>query len=183
MESYIALLRGINVSGHKKIKMTELRNAVDELGFTDVRTYIQSGNIVFRHPKTAPSKLSGQINGNIREAFGYEVPVITLLLSDLTSIAANNPFLSREDIDPSRLYIAFLDSSPEKEYVQELEAFDLSPDEFRITEKAVYLHIPIAVRNSKLNNNFIEQKLKVKATTRNLKTVEQLEKMASETSE
>ena len=93
METYIALLRGINVSGQKMVKMEELKKAMEELDFGNVRTYIQSGNILFEFKRSHPSLVAGKIAGKIQDRFGFDVPVIIRTLHELGRISKNNPYL------------------------------------------------------------------------------------------
>ena len=178
METYIAILRGINVSGQKKIKMADLKSALADLNFINVTTYIQSGNIVFQENKCSTETLSGKISGKIKEVFGFDVPVITRNLDEWKHAVHQNPFLKRKGIDMKRVYLTFLTKQPENHKKENIEAMDFTPDEFIIIGKEIYLHCPIMYGKSKISNNFFEQKLKVTATTRNMNTVYKLIEIA-----
>ncbi|MDQ3047439.1 MAG: DUF1697 domain-containing protein [Bacteroidota bacterium] len=180
MPVYLAMLRGINVSGQKKIPMAELRTLVEDLKFKNVRTYIQSGNVVFETGATAHEKLALQLEKKISSHFKFDVPVIIRTPEEIAKILKKNPFLKEKEIDTSRLYVTFLKDSPSKELSSKLSAVSFDPDQFIITETEVFLHCPVSYGNSKLNNNFLENKLKVGATTRNWKSVNELHKMLSE---
>ncbi len=168
MQKYISLLRGINVSGHKKILMADLKALYEGLGFEQIKTYIQSGNVVFEAENE--DNLAAKIEKAILDKYGFEVPVTIILLADLGTIMSNNPFLNQVNVDAEKLHITFLSATPDAVLQQKLEAISFAPDEFIINENTVYLHCPINYGNSKLTNTFFESKLKVKATTRNLKT-------------
>jgi len=178
MHTYISVLRGINVSGHKLIKMDSLKKSCAGLGFTDIHTYIQSGNIVFRFKKINLAKIESLIKNKISVDYGFDVPVIVKDAGNLNNIIKNNPFLSNKSVDLSMLHITFLSAVPEKSDVDKLKDVDYSPDKFIIVDDIVYLYFPNGYGNTKLNNNFFENKLKVKATNRNWKTVNELCKIA-----
>ena len=112
--TYIALLRGINVGGHKIIKMDQLRKAFEELGFEDVATYVQSGNVVFKSPKKASEDLSRKIEEMLLRRFSMSVPVIVRTAEEVDDVLRNNPFLKERGIDVSRLHVTFLSLTPQK---------------------------------------------------------------------
>lgn len=170
MPKFLSLLRGINVSGQKKIAMTDLKQLYESLGFKNVSTYIQSGNVIFENKDA--KNLSKKIEAGIKTEFGFDVPVLTLTQEELNIIISQNPFLKQKNIDLERLYITYLAEIPSPEYVQKINAADFSPEKFIIKEKEIYLYIPTPATygNTKLSNNFFENKLKVRATTRNWKT-------------
>jgi uncharacterized protein (DUF1697 family) len=171
MTTYISILRGINVGGHKMVNMEVLRQLYSDLGFANVQTYIQSGNILFQCRTTSAEALSASIGRAIVAAFGFEVPVLVMESSDLKEIVQNNPFVSDRHEDIAHLHVTFLSAEPPSVQLQN-ESF--RPDEFVIRDKVVYLFCPKGYGNTKLNNNFLEQKLHVTATTRNWKTTVEL---------
>ena len=172
MRKYIALLRGINVGGHKKIKMAELREVLSSNGFQKVQTYIQSGNILFQSEKQTPLELSKNINQLIEESFGFQVPVLVLSAEDLPKILNNNSF--EENTEDNHLFFTLLKTPPEPEKISRFKEYQFENEDFYFTEVCVYLCFKGSYRNAKLNNNFIENKLGVEATTRNLKTMQKL---------
>ena len=180
MITYISILRGINVSGKNIIKMDSLRQLYIDMGFKNVQTYIQSGNVIFQTIKSDTSALQEKITKKISDTFNLNVPVVVLELFEFQEIVNNNPFISRENIDITRLYITFLASLPNKENIENTIKLNYSPEEFIILNKAVYLYCPMGYGTTKLSNNFFENKLKVKATTRNLKTCNELIKIAQQ---
>ena len=176
METYIAMLRGINVSGQKIIKMADFKNHLQELNFADVQTYIQSGNAVFKTKKSTLKALEDKIAKKIFEDYGFEVSVIVKTPDELSEVLENNPF--SKDKDLNRLYVTFLSDKPTKEKLNKIEGIDYSPEEFVLKGKIIYGYSPNGYGKAKLSNNFIENKLKVSATTRNWKTVNKLADMA-----
>ena len=172
MQKYISLLRGVNVSGHKKILMADLKALYEGLGFEQIKTYIQSGNVIFEAEND--DNLAAKIEKAILVKYGFEVPVTIILQTDLGTIMSNNPFLNQANVDVEKLHIMFLSATPDAILHQKIEAISYAPDEFIINENVVYLHCPINYGNSKLTNTFFESKLKLKATTRNLKTCQVL---------
>ena len=178
MQSYIAILRGINVSGQKKVLMEDLREMLKEMKLQDAKTYIQSGNIVFKSDgKLSNEKLAAKIEAGIKKKFGFDVPVIVRSEKEWEKAMASNPFLKDKKVNPERMYITFLSAPPEKKLADELKTFSSPPDQFHINGAEIFLHCPISYGETKLSNNFFEKKLKVIATTRNWKTVNTLLEM------
>ncbi len=179
MPKYIALLRGINVGGHKKIKMADLRTILDKLPFQEVKTYIQSGNIVFATDETSTAHLEESIKINIAKTFGFDVPVLVMSKNKIEQIVNDNPYTNPADLAAKKVYYALLKSEPEQEAVANLDQ-EMYPNElFQITKNCVYLNCKNGAGNAKLTNNIIERKLKVEATTRNHRTMMKLLEMAS----
>lgn len=178
MTTYIALLRGINVSGQKKIIMAELRESLAKLNYTGIQTYIQSGNIVFKSNEASKDKLAAEINKNILDRFGFDVPTLVRKPADLAAAIANNPF-NKDGIDLNRCYITFLAEAPQAAKVQALLEIDYLPEEIRIVDQVAYLYSPEGFAKAKISNNLVENKLKVQATSRNQKTTKKLIEMAS----
>lgn len=176
MNKYIALLRGINVSGQKKIKMTELKDLFDELGFKDTETYIQSGNVVFSESEPEVSKIEKRISAVIKKKFKFDVQVIVVSPEKISNIIKKNPFIKKK-IDTDKLYVVFLSEEPLVENIKKLNVMDYSPEEFSINRKIIYLYVPNGYGKAKLNNNFFESKLKVTGSTRNWKTILKLFEM------
>ena len=177
MQTYIALLRGINVSGQKKIKMADLREYLEELGFQDIQTYIQSGNIVFRSKKMTSNNLEILIKNKIQEKYGFEVPVIVITPDEIKHTANNNPFEKDNTKDPKKFCVVFLQEQPYQENIEKLKEYDYSPEEYVLSEKIIYYYAANGAGNAKMNNNFFENKLKVKASSRNWRTTNKLLEM------
>ena len=178
IETYIALLRGINVSGHKIIKMDELRKSFGALGLGDVETYVQSGNVVFKAPKQSSEMLSKKMREKIARDFGFSVSVIIRSSEEVRGAIKNNPFLKQRGIDSSKLHVTFLSKAPEKDSLKALEALTARPDQFRYSGREVYLYCPDGYGRTKLSNNALERVLAVTATTRNWNTVNKLYEMS-----
>jgi len=177
MKKYISILRGINVSGKNLIKINSLKEMYEALGFLNVKTYIQSGNVVFQSAATNLEKLEMLISDGILDRFTFNVPVFVREVSELKDILARNPFLKEMEEDSSKLHLTFLSKAPEKQHVESIGNFSYLPDKYFIVERTVYLFCPNGYGKTKLNNNFFENKLKVKATTRNLRTLMELVKL------
>lgn len=177
MAVFLSILRGINVSGQKMIKMPDIKALYEELGFKNVSTYIQSGNVIFESKDD--KNLSKKIEAEIKKKYGFEVPVLILKKEELQNIISGNPFLKEKNIDEERMYVTYLAEQPATENLEKIKTIDFSPERFIIKEKAVYLYVPkpATYGNTKLNNNFFENKLKVKATTRNWKTTNEVFKI------
>jgi uncharacterized protein (DUF1697 family) len=175
METYFAFLRGINVSGQKMIKMEDLTKALKELHFRNIRTYIQSGNIIFEHDQTDLLLLAEKIAGKISEHFGFEVPVVIRTFTELDDLSKKNPFFLMGNKDLSRLHVTMLAEVPDPDKVIKIEKGPYLPDEFFFSGKEVYLYCPNGYGRTKLTNTFFENKLKTTATTRNWKTIQALQ--------
>jgi uncharacterized protein (DUF1697 family) len=174
MQTYIALLRGINVSGHKIIKMAELRTHLEELKFDNVRTYIQTGNILFGSKKADNKLLAGKINKLINEKYGFDVPTIVITADELKNIFNSNPLLTDSSRDLSKVYATILDDIPAKNDLAILNKFDFPPEEFICKGKVIFGYSPVGLAEAKLSNSYFEKILKVKATSRNWKTISKL---------
>lgn len=158
--------------------MDALKNSYSDLGFTNISTFIQSGNVIFQFKKYDQKKIADMIKNKISDDYGFEVPVIVKDSDGLKNVIRNNPFLSVQNVDTSLLHITFLSAIPSKSESDKLKEYDYSPDVFIVSEDIAYLYIPGGYGNTKLNNNFFENKLKVNATTRNWKTVNELCRIA-----
>lgn len=178
MISYISMLRGINVSGQKIIKMGELASLCESLGLVNVRTYVQSGNVLFESGLTDESRLSGLIADGIKKALGYSVVVVLRTRNQLQAVVEKNPFLKERGIDPIKLHITFLAEAPDQEALSRLHALKDRTDRIKVSSKEVYLHCPQGYGRTKFSNNFLERTLKVSATTRNWNTVNRLLEMS-----
>jgi len=174
MTTYISILRGINVGGNKKIKMDTLREMYTSLGYADVKTYIQSGNVIFRTSKTDVTIIQKEIKSGILLAFGFDVPVLILSVQDFRNALKNNPYINAPSKDPAFIHLTFLSEEPDKVIVDNLLSNNYTPDEFVHSYKTIYLYCHGGYGNTKLTNNFFENKLKVSATTRNLRTCNEL---------
>lgn len=171
------MLRGINVGGHAKVAMADLRATFAEMGFGAVESYIQSGNVVFRSSKS-PAALRSTIEQGLDAAFGHGIRVVIRTKSQLAHIVGHNP-LAGGGREPAKLHVTFLASKPAASLVTDLDPDAHLPDEFRVAGTEVYLHCPGGYGRTKLNNTFFERRFGVVATTRTWSTVTTLSKMAS----
>lgn len=174
MQTYIALLRGINVSGHKKIKMVDLKVSLDELNFSDVVTYIQSGNIVFKSDDNSINSLEEKIHNKILKDFGFDVPVLVKTPQELIDAITNNPFEKDATYESKLFAVVFLKDKPLAENIELLKTYDYSPEEYILKDKIIYYYAAKGMGNAKMSNNFFEKKLKVQATSRNWRTTQKL---------
>jgi uncharacterized protein (DUF1697 family) len=180
MPSWVALLRGINVGGQKAVSMERLRGSFAAMGFRDVRTYVQSGSVVFETAPNPRDALTRKIEEGIRRDFGFSVVVILRTAKELTKIVKTNPFLSEEGIEQAKLHVTFLARPPINAALKNLEVLPASPDRFRLMGREIYLYCPDGYGRTKLSNNAFEKRLSVAATTRNWKTTTALCEMAGE---
>lgn len=175
--TFIALLRGINV-GTNQIKMPALSESLMTAGFQDVKTYVQSGNVLFSLPgKTAPEAAS-LIAETLLEKNQVTAPSIVLTKDYLEKVRDSNPFVGQAGVDLAHLHVTFLDAAPDAERIKTIDPEKYLPDTFVPGDRAIYLHCPNGYGRTKLHNNFFESKLKMLATTRNWNTVNKLIELA-----
>ncbi len=177
MKNYIAILRGINVSGQKKVRMADLRELLTNKGFEKVETYIQSGNILFGHALASFSELAAIIHQAIREHYGFKVPVIVFDEEELSKVVQGNPFLNKRKEDLGCLHVTFLNDEPSADRSKRLSNMSYPPDELIQRGKVIYLFCPNGYGRTKFTNTFLEKQLQVNATTRNWKTTLKLLEM------
>lgn len=172
------MLRGINVSGQKIIRMERLRASCAALGFRNVETYLQSGNVVFLGNKQPSSTLERRIGGAIRRDFGFAVPVIVKTSREMADVVAGNPFLRERGIDTSKLHVTFLSATVPTGVLKNLDTLPTPRDRFHAGRREIYLYCPDGYGRTALSNAALEKALSVQATTRNWKTVNALLEMA-----
>jgi uncharacterized protein (DUF1697 family) len=179
MPTLISMLRGINVSGQKTIRMAELKTIYESLGYTRVTTYVQSGNVVFDCADQDVSALSGSLEKEIARRFGFSVGVIVRHSADFGRVIASNPFVTHRNEDPQKLHVTFLASLPSAVALNNLKGPVDTTDEYFLSGTEIYLFCPNGYGKTKLSNSFFEKKLSVLATTRNWKTVTALYSLAN----
>ncbi len=172
--THLALLRGINVSGQKLIKMEALKRALEGFGFGNVRTYIQSGNIFVSTPEQNPGIVSEQIRQVIATHFGYDVPVFVIGKEDLEACLERNTFLSEEGIDLKKLYVSFISTEVPDQMITQLNLNFIEPDKIQLDGRRIYLKYHNSPSNTNLDNKWIEKSMNVLSTTRNWNTVTKL---------
>ena len=177
MVTNVAMLRGINVGGRNRIKMPALVELFFALGHTDVVTYIQSGNVVFKSRSRSASATARTVRERIARDLGLDVAVLIRTREELAGVVADNPFLLT-DAEPGRLHVTFLGEVPDPEAARALEEFDAGVDEVRVLGREVYLHCPDGYGNTKLAPTLIERRLRAVSTTRNWNTVTKLLELA-----
>ena len=176
MSRYISILRGINVSGQKAIKMADLKTLYEKLQLENVSTYIQSGNVVFDSPIKPTNKL---IENAIEKRYGFSVPVILRTDKEWIKIIASNPFAKDPNKDVNKMHIVFLVDNPALTSMDKLEKAKHPSEEYALNGREVFLYCPNGYGKTKLSNTFIEKTLKTTATTRNWKTVNKLKDIAT----
>jgi len=173
-QTWIALLRAINLGSRNRIAMGELRRVFAETGCDDVRTYIASGNVVFTGAWADPHKLARRLERAVAEACGVHSTVILRTADELARLVRAKPF----DDDASRTHVTFLAEKPERARVEALKRLDVAPDRFRVRGADVVLHYPNGVQGSRLTAALLERELGVAGTNRTWKTVAKLAELA-----
>ncbi len=177
LQSMVAMLRGVNVGGKNKVKMAALCEALEASGLNNIRTYIQSGNLVFEPNGRSSLELVTEIQATLQSRFGLEVPVIVRSSKQFIQMIENNPWRHDSVIDPKQLHVTFLERKPASALISKLEHLTGSDDQFRLVKSSLYLHLPNGYSRTKLNNGFFESKLGMSCTTRNWKTCLALQQM------
>lgn len=175
---YVALLRGVNVGGHAKLPMADLRKVLEDLGYTDVTTYLQSGNAVFTSPQGNPEVLEHEIEEALTRDLGLSTRVMLRTGSELEALIENNPFPAAA-VKPTTLFAAFLSAPMDLERLDAVNLDQFEPDQFRPADRAIYLWYPNGAGRSKLSSAFLERRLGVAATARNWNTVTKLRDLAT----
>jgi len=179
MTTYICFLRGVNVGGNKLLKMAELKLLFDSLKLRDAKTYLQSGNVVFRSDETDRAVLTRRIEDGIRKKSGMEVKIILRTTDDLRKVIAANP-IAPEDRNPSALVVAFLGGPISDTAKALLTSLKIPSEELHFGQQELYLYFTAGMADSKLSNALTEKKLGVNVTARNWNTVNALLKMGEE---
>jgi uncharacterized protein (DUF1697 family) len=180
MTTHLALLRGINVSGHNMIKMDALKTTLEDIGFQNVQTYIQSGNVFVDTDEENAAAVGFKIKQEIFKVFGHEVPVVVINKDDLKACFENNPFLNEKEVDTKKLYVAFVSVELRPESINDLKISQFKPDEARIDGNKIFIKYAVGAGKTRFDQKYIEKKLNVTATIRNWNTVSQLLKIYEE---
>jgi len=173
MTRQIALLRGINVGGQKKVPMARLRELMEGLGYEDVSTYVQSGNVVFSSPKKASSVLAAEIENALEAEFGFDVSVLVRSRDELAAVVKANPLKSVAK-DRARYHVLFLSGKVAAKRLDTIEPKDFEPQRFVVAEREIYMWTPDGIGRSKLAQALSDKRLGVTVTGRNWRTVEKL---------
>ncbi|HSZ37176.1 MAG TPA: DUF1697 domain-containing protein [Acidimicrobiales bacterium] len=178
MPRYVALLRSVNIGGYGRMAMSDLRETFGSLGYDDVVTYIQSGNVLFSTSTRSEDAIVEAIEQRIAHDFGDAPAVLLRTVADLRRIGAKSPF-AKKGADPARHHVTFLDEAPAKATVRDLQLPPSGKDELVVDGREVYVHTPNGYAETKYTGTFIERRLGVVSTTRNWNTVTKLCELAS----
>jgi uncharacterized protein (DUF1697 family) len=173
----VALLRGINLAGRARVEMPRLREVIEALGYRDVRTHLQSGNVVFTSER-APEKAAREIEGAVAEHL-ISVPVLVRTRDELAKIVERDP-LGDVATDPRRYLVTFLSAPPDRRRLRDLDASDFEPEAFHVAGREAYVWSPGGVRASRLSYAFWEKQFGLTATARNWNTVTKLLALADQ---
>lgn len=179
MKTHLALLRCINVSGHNMMKMEALKTMLENMGFKNIRTYLQSGN-VFVDSEEDASKVGFMIKQEIFKVFGHEVPTIVITKEDLELCFKNSPYLKEKEVDTKKLYVAFVSNILKSENINDLKISQFKPDEASIDGNRIFIKYAVGAGKTRFDQKYIEKKLNVTATIRNWNTVTNLLEMYME---
>ena len=175
--TYVAFLRGINVGGKNLLPMKELAAMFARAGASDVRTYIQSGNVLFTATPTVAAKIAAAVTKAVAAKYGFEVALVLRTQEELAAVARANPYLT-PDADHGRLLVMFLADAPAARAVAALDPQRSPPDEFTVRGREIYLRCPNGFGRSKLSNAWFDAKLGTTSTGRNWRTVLKLLELA-----
>ena len=173
MPRYVALLRSVNVAGHGRIAMDELRASFTALGYADIASYIQTGNVLFTTTSRSESALAAAIEQRLAEDFGDSPAVLLRSVAELRRIGASSPY-AKAGADKARHHVTFLATVPSGAALQALNLPPSGRDELVVDGKEVYVHTPDGYANTKYTGTFLERRLGVVSTTRNWNTVSKL---------
>ena len=176
----VSLLRGVNIVGRHKIKMDVLRGLFESLGFVNPRTFIQSGNVVFRTRARDLAKLAGRIEKAIEDSHGFRPAVVLRTCQELREVVARSPFAGRSGIQPSKLAVVFLARDPGDAARRAIREIRTNPEELHILGRELYIYFPEGMGQTKLSVAKLERTLDTLGTARNWNTVNKLLAMAEE---
>ncbi len=180
MKTYLALLRGINVGGHHKLKMTDLKSWIKDLEITQVKTHLQSGNLLFCS-ELSPLEMQTQISAILDQQLDFQVPILVLTHAQVKKALADCPYHSEAQAEPKSVHFCFLASPPETEHLALLEGLCRDGESFTLTDQVLHLHYPEGSGRSRLALPAIEKNLKCWGTARNWNSLSKIEElMASE---
>jgi uncharacterized protein (DUF1697 family) len=180
MPVFISMLRGVNLGAHNRIKMDELRSLYESLKLEDPRTYVQSGNVIFRTEETDVAKLTKKIQGRIAKTFGFSPAVVLRTTEEMRATVRANPFAKRRDIVAGKLLVTFLAAEPPAEASESLAAFKSLPEELHLRGRELFIYFPNGAGRSKLPWSQVEKLLKVTGTARNWNSVTKMIAMAEQ---
>jgi len=180
MSAVIVMLRAVNVGGHNKIKMDALRALCESLGFENVQTYVQSGNVIFTTQERQLDRVARQIGDAIERQCGFRPDVILRTSSEMREVVRRNPFSTRQDVEPGKLIVVFLAADPGPEARDKALAIKVAPEELKMEAREYYIYFPNGQGQSKLPVAAIERALKTPGTGRNWRSVTKMLELAEE---
>ena len=178
MPTWVSLLRAINLGKRNQVPMPALREALAKAGFSDVRTYVQSGNVVARSPHRAPAKVAERITALVKDEFGLDVPVIVRAPDQLDHVIAANPYPVAAQERPNILHVMFLAGAPDPDAVRALHTDEMTKDVCRVDGDNLYIDYGTGVHGNRLTAAYLSRRLRVDGTARNWRTVTTLAQMA-----
>ena len=179
MTRYVALLRSVNVAGHGRLAMADLVRSFESLGYDDITTYIQTGNVLFGSSSKSPSRLVSAIEAQLAQDFGTSPAVLVRTVDDLLRVGASSPY-AQAGADPARHHVTFLAAAPSAARLAAFTAPASGRDELVIDGLEVYVHTPDGYATTKLTGTYLERHLGVRSTTRNWNTVTKLCALAAD---
>jgi uncharacterized protein (DUF1697 family) len=169
------------MTGHNSIKMADLSLFYKSLGYKENKTYIQSGNVIFKAREGLPEKeMAQQIEAGILRKFTYSVPVMIRNVNELKSLYKNNPYLSEPDFDASKMAVVFLHEELTDMKMEKMRNINYPPDKYQLSGREIFIYCPNGFGRTKLYTNFFEDKMKVTGTARNWKTITTILGLAEE---
>ena len=177
MTRFVSLFRGINVGGHQQVKMDALKALHTSLGFKDVATYIQSGNVVFTGDNEDTAQLQRRIEDSFVQKFGFSTKVIVRTAAELQDIITHNPFQNQPMKELKWILVLFLASRPDSMALEDLQKSYIGPEEYHLIGQELFIYYPDGIGRSKLTVPLIDKKLKTTGTGRNWNTILQLQQM------
>ena len=178
MAVIISMLRGVNVGGHNKMKMDALRALYESMKLRDARTYVQSGNVIFRTDERDMARLAKRIEDGIERKFGFQSDVILRTAAEMREVITRNPFAKRRGIEPGKLLVSFLGSDPGEEGREKVRQMKCDPEEMRVEGREIYIYFPNGAGRSKLQWAGLGKMLKTTGTGRNWNSVTKMLEMA-----
>lgn len=178
MNVVISMLRGVNVGGHNKLRMVELKALYESLGHGNVKSYVQSGNVIFSTHERDVEQLAAGIQSAIERRFGFRPDVIVRTAAELRDVVLKNPFATRQGIEPNKLLVTFLVRDPGQEARDKVLAIKIEPDELCMEPREYYIYFPIGMGQSKLPAAAITRAIKASGTGRNWNSVTKMLEIA-----
>ena len=174
MPVLVCLLRGVNIGGHHKIKMGDLRALCVGIKLGEVKTHLQSGNVIFRTAERSLPALADKIEASIERKYGFRPAVLLRTIPEMREVVARNPFAHRKGIEPGKLVVAFLEDEPTAAMRKALIDMDIAPEELHVVGRQLYIYFPNGQARPKLSWSQVAKILKTPTTARNWNTVTKL---------